>query len=227
MELDKILYGGFENCCITEIFGEYKTGKTQFCHMLCVTSQLTKTENKILYIDTEQTFQPERLKKISDRYHLNFKQTLENITIGKAYNPGHQFNLVKESCSILSNSNHSLLIIDSCTSLYRSDYDGRGELSIRQQHLAVFLRLIQKIAIEYEIPVIVTNQVVSNLNIYGQLSTDNKKAVGGNIMGHATQLKLYLKKHKRNIRVCKIHSSPWIGEKETLFTIDDDGLNDA
>jgi RecA/RadA recombinase len=32
--------GGIESLSITEVFGEFRTGKTQLCHTLCVTSQL-------------------------------------------------------------------------------------------------------------------------------------------------------------------------------------------
>ncbi len=56
VELDKLLEGGIETGSITEIFGEFRTGKTQLCHTLCITSQLSITESggegKAIYIDT-------------------------------------------------------------------------------------------------------------------------------------------------------------------------------
>jgi DNA repair protein RAD51 len=37
--LDNLLGGGIETGSLTEIFGEFRTGKTQLCHTLCVTVQ--------------------------------------------------------------------------------------------------------------------------------------------------------------------------------------------
>lgn len=57
--LDKLLGGGIETTTITEAFGEFRTGKTQLAHTLCVTTQLPKENNggngKVAYIDTEGT----------------------------------------------------------------------------------------------------------------------------------------------------------------------------
>jgi len=57
--LDKLLQGGVESMAITEVFGEFRTGKTQLSHTLCVTAQLAKEEGggagKVAYIDTENT----------------------------------------------------------------------------------------------------------------------------------------------------------------------------
>ncbi len=82
-ELDKLLEGGFETGSITEIFGEFRTGKTQICHQLCVTCQLKVEEGggegKALYIDTEGTFRPERLVAIAERYGLNPDDVLDNV----------------------------------------------------------------------------------------------------------------------------------------------------
>ena len=67
--------GGIETGSITELFGEFRTGKTQLCHQLCVTYQLPLdqggSEGKALYIDTDGTFRPQRLLAIAQRYGLN------------------------------------------------------------------------------------------------------------------------------------------------------------
>ena len=74
-ELDTLLGGGFESDSITELFGEFRTGKTQICHTLCVTCQLPKSdgggEGKAIYIDTEGTFRPEKLALIAERFGLD------------------------------------------------------------------------------------------------------------------------------------------------------------
>ena len=67
--LDTLLGGGIEAGSITELFGEFRTGKTQLCHTLCVTCQMPRNqgggEGKAMYIDCEGTFRPERLIPIA------------------------------------------------------------------------------------------------------------------------------------------------------------------
>ena len=68
---------------ITEAFGEFRCGKTQLSHTLCVTSQLPESDGgangKAAYIDTEGTFRPERLKAIATRFGLDPEEVLENV----------------------------------------------------------------------------------------------------------------------------------------------------
>ena len=72
VELDKLLGGGLESMSITEAFGEFRTGKTQLSHTFCVTTQMPGANGysggKVLYLDTENTFRPDRLRPIADRY---------------------------------------------------------------------------------------------------------------------------------------------------------------
>ena len=88
-EFDKLLGGGIETGSITEIFGEFRTGKTQICHTLCVTVQLPESQGgcsaKAMYIDTEGTFRPKRIIEISERFELDSAVVLENIAYARAY----------------------------------------------------------------------------------------------------------------------------------------------
>eukprot|EP00163_Fabomonas_tropica_P004477 TRINITY_DN13951_c0_g2_i1.p1 TRINITY_DN13951_c0_g2~~TRINITY_DN13951_c0_g2_i1.p1 ORF type:complete len:268 (-),score=58.73 TRINITY_DN13951_c0_g2_i1:673-1476(-) len=151
-ELDKLLQGGIETGSITEMFGEFRTGKTQLCHTLCVTCQLPLdqggAEGKAMYIDTEGTFRPERCLAIAERFGLNGQDVLDNIAYARAYNSDHQTQLLVQASAMMSSSRYALLIVDSATALYRTDYSGRGELSSRQTHLARFLRLLLRLADE-------------------------------------------------------------------------------
>ena len=117
----------------------------------------------------------------------------------------------------------SLLIVDSATSLFRADYSGRGELCNRQAQLGKFLRNLQKIADEHKVVVVVTNQVVANVdgNSFGG---NDKKPIGGHIMAHACQTRLYLKKGLKNNRICKIYDSPSLPSllnKDDFYDYDD------
>ena len=228
-ELDTLLGGGFESNSITELFGEFRTGKTQICHTLCVTCQLPRNEGggegKAIYIDTEGTFRPEKLAPIAERFGLDPKQVIENVFYARAYNSDHQNRLLLQVCALMCEQKFSLLIVDSATALYRTDYTGRGELSNRQMSLAKFLRNLQKIADEHKIVVVITNQVVATVdgNAFGG---NDKKPIGGHIMAHACQTRLYLKKGLKQNRICKIYDSPSLPESEATYSITDRGIDD-
>lgn len=133
-ELDSLLDGGIETGSITELFGEFRTGKTQLCHQLCVTCQLPFNqgggEGKALYIDTEGTFRPERCLAIAERYGLNGEDVLgtkltlfylhvDNIAYARAYNSDHQTKLLIQAATMMSESRFALMVVDSATALYR------------------------------------------------------------------------------------------------------------
>ncbi|KAL1243711.1 DNA repair protein [Trichinella spiralis] len=167
-ELDKLLQGGIETGSITEVFGEFRTGKTQLCHTLAVTCQLPVDmgggEGKCLYIDTEGTFRPERLLSVADRFQLSGPDVLDNVAYARAYNTDHQSQLLIQASAMMSESRYALLIVDSATALYRTDYSGRGELSARQMHLGRFLRYLLRLADEFGVAVLITNQVVAQVD---------------------------------------------------------------
>ena len=228
-ELDTLLGGGFESNSITELFGEFRTGKTQICHTLCVTCQLPKKdgggEGKAIYIDTEGTFRPEKLAAIAERFGLDPKEVIENVYYARAYNSDHQMRLLVQVCALMCEHKFSLLIVDSATALYRTDYSGRAELSNRQMNLAKFLRNLQKIADEHKIVVVITNQVVATVDGNG-FGGNDKKPIGGHIMAHACQTRLYLKKGLKQNRICKIYDSPSLPEGEATYSITDRGIDD-
>ncbi|KAF8168169.1 Rad51-domain-containing protein [Crassisporium funariophilum] len=230
-QLDALLGGGIETGGITELFGEFRTGKSQLCHTLSVTCQLPVSmgggEGKCLYIDSEGTFRPVRLLATAVRYGLNGEEVLDNVAYARAYNADHQNSLLTSASALMSESRFSLLIVDSCTALYRTDYSGRGELSSRQNHLGKFLRTLQRLADEFGIAVVVTNQVMSNPDASaGPYAGNEKKPIGGNIMAHASTTRLQLKKARGNTRSCKIYDSPCLPESETHFAILADGIGD-
>lgn len=97
--LDKILGGGVETSSITELFGEFRTGKTQLSHTLCVTSQLSFEskggQGKVIYLDTEGNFRPERIESIADRFGLDVEQTLDNLIICRVFSHEEQMGNLK------------------------------------------------------------------------------------------------------------------------------------
>lgn len=163
--LDKLLGKGIEAGSITELFGEFRTGKTQLCHTLCVTCQLPVEQGggggMAMFIDTEGTFRPDRIVSIANRYQLDSAKVLDNIAYARAFNTDQQIKLLIQAAALMCENKFALLIVDSATHLYRTDYSGRGELSNRQMHLAKFLRTLQRVADEFSVAVVITNQVVA------------------------------------------------------------------
>lgn len=228
-ELDKLLQGGIETGSITELFGEFRTGKSQLCHTLAVTCQLPIDrgggEGKCLYIDTEGTFRPERLVAIAERYNLSGTDVLDNVAYARAYNSDHQMQLLTQASAMMSESRYALLIVDSATALYRTDYSGRGELSARQMSLAQFMRTLLRLADEYGVAVVITNQVVACVD-GATMFGPSTKPIGGNIMAHASTTRLALRKGRGEQRICKIFDSPCLPEAEATFAINGDGIGD-
>ncbi|KAH9821850.1 putative DNA repair protein RAD51 [Melampsora americana] len=185
--LDALLGGGVDTQSITEFFGEFRTGKSQLCHQLAVTCQLPVDmgggEGKCMFIDTEGTFRPERILAISERYGLDGTEVLNNIAVARAYNTDHQSTLLREASTLMSQARFAILIIDSATALYRTDYVGRAELADRQAHLARFLRTLLSLAEQFGVAVVITNQVMSSPDAATGLG---KAPIGGNIIAHSS-----------------------------------------
>lgn len=231
-ELDTILEGGIETGSITELYGEFRSGKTQLCHTLCVTCQLPidmgGAEGKAMYVDTEGNFRPQRLAQIAERYGLSIPDVLDNVAYARAHNTEHQMQLLVAAASMMAEARFALIVVDSATALFRTEFNGRGELSARQISLGRFLRALQRLADEFGVAVVVTNQVVAaNLDGGSVFAGPSLKPIGGNIMAHATTTRLWLKKGRGENRVVKIVSSPSLPEREATFGIGVEGVCDA
>lgn len=229
-DLDALLGGGIETGSITEMFGEFRTGKTQLCHTLAVTCQMAMdqggAEGKALYIDTENTFRPERCRAVAERFGLDPDEALENVSFARAFNSDHQMSLLHQACALMAETRYALLIVDSATAMYRTDFSGRGELAARQQHMGQFLRHLQRIADEFGCAVVITNQVVAQVDGGAMFVADPKKPIGGNIIAHASQTRLSLRKGRGENRICKIYDSPNLPEAEATFSIAEGGIMD-
>lgn len=229
--LDQLLGGGIESMAITEAFGEFRTGKTQIAHTLCVTSQLPQSmgggNGKVIYVDTESTFRPERIRPIAERYGLDPDATLDNIMVARAYTHEHQMHLLSLVAAKMAEEPYALLIVDSITALFRVDFSGRGELAERQQKLGKMMSTLIKTAEEFNIAVYITNQVVADPGGASMFVADPKKPIGGHVLAHASTTRLSLRKGRGDQRICKIYDSPSLPETECTFSIADQGVIDA
>ena len=226
--LDDLLGGGIETHAVTELFGEYRTGKTQLAHQLCVNVQLDYEEGGLkgsaLYIDTEGTFRPERIIQMANAKNLDYQEILKNIIVGRAYNSDHQILLVKEASKIIEEKNIKLIIVDSLIGHFRSEYIGRGTLANRQQVLNNHIHDLLRISETFdEIAVVFTNQVSAKPDVfYGNPLTHT----GGNIVAHGATIRIFLRKGKGEQRVAKVVDAPNLPEEEAVFSITEDGIQD-
>jgi meiotic recombination protein DMC1 len=228
---DQLLGGGFESMSITEAFGEFRTGKTQIAHTLCVTCQLPTTmgggNGKAIFVDTEATFRPERIRAVEAVALGDGDAALENILVARAHTHEHQAHLLSQVAAKMAEDQFSLLVVDSITALFRVDFSGRGELAERQQKLAKMLSQLIKIAEEFNVVVYITNQVVADPGGASMFVADPKKPVGGHILAHASTTRLSLRKGRGDQRICKIYDSPSLPEAECVFSITEQGIVDA
>ncbi len=225
--LDNLLGGGVETGAITETHGAFGSSKSQLAFQLAVNVQLPKENGGLdgtaIFIDTENTFRPERIQQMAQALGLDSDKTLKNIFIGRAYNSDHQILLVDKAKEILKEKNVKLLVVDSITSMFRSDYSGRGELAPRQQKLNRHLHELQKLSEVHNLAVYVTNQVMSDP---AMMFGDPTRPVGGNILGHAATFRLYLRKSREQKRIVKLIDSPCLPDAETIFKVTEEGIRD-
>ncbi|XVE65941.1 hypothetical protein DITRI_Ditri08aG0040500 [Diplodiscus trichospermus] len=224
--LDELLGGGIETSAITEAFGEFRSGKTQLAHTLCVSTQvfmlplqlptnLRGGNGKVAYIDTEGTFRPDRIIPIAERFGMDPGAVLDNIIYARAYTYEHQYNLLLGLAAKMSEEPFRLLIVDSVIALFRVDFTGRGELAERQQKLAQMLSRLIKIAEEFNVAIYMTNQVIADPG-GGVFISDPKKPAGGHVLAHAATIRLMFRKGKGEQRVCKVFDAPNLPEAEAI-----------
>ncbi|MEM4245947.1 MAG: DNA repair and recombination protein RadA [Candidatus Bathyarchaeia archaeon] len=227
--LNDLLGGGVETQAITELWGEYATGKSQICMKLSIMVQ-QPIENgglngKSLFIDTEGTFSPQRVYQMAQASGFDPEKALENIIYARCYNSDHQALIVDQSFKLCQEDNIKLVIVDSVTSHWRADYIGRENLSERQQKLNFHLHKLLRLAEALNLAVVVTNQVQANpAAFFG----DPNRPAGGNVMAHACTHRIYLRKGKANTRVAKVTDSPCLpSDRDAIFVITEKGIEDT
>ncbi len=227
--LNNLLGGkGIESRAITEAFGAYGSGKTQIGLTLAVNVQLPKEKGgaggKCVFIDTEGTFRPARIKQIAESMDANPEKVLKNIFVARAFNSDHQMLLLEKVSEMVRNGEPiKLVVIDSLTAHFRSEYSGRGQLADRQQKLNRYMHDLMKMAETNNLAVYVTNQVMANP---AQLFGDPTTAIGGNIVGHASTYRMYLRRGKQGSRVSKLIDSPNLPDNECVYFVSNAGIVD-
>ena len=253
-EVDDLLGGGIETQSITEVYGEFGSGKSQVTHQMAVNVQLPREAGGLhgscIFIDSEDTFRPERIDDMvrglpddaieaaledreiegspDDEAALEelVDSFLEHIHVAKAFNSNHQMLLAEKAKELAGEHEDSeypvrLLCVDSLTAHFRAEYVGRGELANRQQKLNKHLHDIDKVGNLYNAAVIVTNQVTSNPDAF---FGDPTKPIGGNILGHKSTFRIYLRKSKGDKRIVRLVDAPNHADGEAVMRVEDGGL---
>ncbi len=223
--LDDLFLGGIETQAVTELYGEFGSGKSQICHTMCITAgqpvESGGLNSGIIYIDTEGTFRPERLEQISSSRNVDPVRALQNVAVCKVYNSAHLELIVKNLGKYIDDYKAKLVVVDSIISLHRAEFSGRGTLADRQQRLNSIMHKLLRISEIYNVAIIVTNQVQSAPDTF---FGDPTKPTGGNVIGHASTYRVYLRKSGEN-RIAKMIDSPYHPYSEVRFTINEKGTD--
>lgn len=228
-ELDELLGGGLETQTITELYGEYGSGKSQVCHQLCVNVQLPPERGGLgggaLYIDTENTFRTERIVQMAEHLDFDPEEVIRNIIFAEAYTSDHQTFLVENADKVVKENNIRLIIVDSLTSHFRSEYLGREMLAERQQKLNKHMHKLIRLARAFNAVAVVTNQVMSKPDVF---FGDAVHPVGGHIVAHTSHTRVFLRKSARGpVRIARLVSSSYLPEGEMVFKITEHGVEDV
>jgi DNA repair protein RadA len=224
--LDELFLGGIETQAVTEFYGEFGSGKSQICHTLCITAgqpvESGGLDSGVIYVDTEGTFRPERLEQIARERGVDPLHALKNVAVCKVYNSAHLELIVKNLGKYVDDYKAKLVIIDSIISLHRAEFAGRGTLADRQQRLNSIMHKLLRIAEIYNIALVVTNQVQSAPDTF---FGDPTRPTGGNVIGHASTYRVYLKKSGEN-RIARMVDSPYHPYGDVRFTVNEKGVDD-
>ena len=253
-EVDELLGGGLETQSITEVYGEFGSGKSQVTHQMCVNVQLPAEygglDGGAIFIDSEDTFRPERIDDMlrglddeilaaelerreiegspgdEEAMEALLESFLDNIHVAKAFNANHQMLLAEKAEELAADASESefpvrLLCVDSLTAHFRAEYVGRGELAERQQKLNKHLHDLDQVGNLHNASVLVTNQVASNPDSY---FGDPTQPIGGNILGHKSTFRIYLRKSKNDKRIVRLVDAPNLADGEAVMRVQDGGL---
>jgi DNA repair protein RadA len=253
-EVDELLGGGVETQSITEVYGEFGSGKSQVTHQLSVNVQFPAEygglEGSAIFIDSEDTFRPERIEDMlfglddeiledvleereidgslddEETKEALLEDVLDKIHVAKAFNSNHQILLAEKAKELAGASQDDeypcrLLCVDSLTAHFRAEYVGRGELADRQQKLNKHLHDLMRVGDLNNTAVVVTNQVQSNPDAF---FGDPTKPIGGNILGHTSTFRIYLRKSKADKRIVRLVDAPNLADGEAVMRVQDAGL---
>ena len=226
--IDELVGGGLETQTITEFYGEYGVGKSVLCHQLAVNAQLPLERGGLngaaLYLDTENTFRPEWIIRMAEPLGIDPQETAQKIIYSEAYNSDHQILLLEKADKVIKENNVRLIIVDSLTAHFRSEYLGREMLAERQQKLNSHMHRLVRLARAFNAVAVVTNQVMSKPDQFFAMAVE---PVGGHVVAHTSHTRIFLRRTASGpVRIARLVSSPYLPEGERIFKVTGAGIQD-
>ncbi len=206
--LDTLLQGGVPTGTFVELYGAPQSGKTQMCYSLAANTLLPEDfgglDSGVIWLDTEGSFSSQRLKQVLSYYEYTYnipkgKLNTNRFMVAATRTLAQIEQAIKEAGKIITKNKVKLLIVDSLMDPFRSEYGGLGELASRQKHLNKFLHSLMRIAEAYDLAVVYTNQVMANPDPFAT-AMDKIQPVGGFVLGHASDIRLWLRRATSKIR---------------------------
>lgn len=226
--LDEILKGGIETRAVTELYAEFGSGKTQMAFTLAVNAQLPTDKGglggKVIWLDTERTFRPERIEQIAISRDLDAGAVIDGIAVAKIKNAAHLEMFIKELARLIRQHNAKLVVVDSIIALHRAEFAGRGTLYDRQHRINIIMNQLVKLADFFNVAIVITNQVSASPDTY---FGDPVKPTGGNVISHFSTYRLSLRKGGGNTRIVRIVDSPYHPYVDCKVQIDVEGVTDV
>ena len=224
--VDRLIDGGLETQTITEFYGEYGSGKSQICHQLCVNVQLPPEKGGLdgsaLYIDSENTFRTERIVSMARHLELDPEQVVRNIIYAEAYTSDHQMFLLDNADEVIKMNNVKLIIVDSLTAHFRSEYIGRQMLPSRQQKLNKYMHKLLSLSRAFNTIVVITNQVMAKPESSFGTAVN---PIGGHVVAHTIQTRIFLRRASRDqVRIARLVACPYLPQGEVIFKITENGI---
>lgn len=229
---DNMLKGGVETEAITEIYGEFGTGKTQFC--MTVAAEAVGNGYNTYWIDCENTFNEDRFEEILTSRGIaktpeELDKVYERIHIYRTQNTDMVVSKIESLGKIIREKQIRVLIIDGMVGKFRAEYLGRGTLAERQQALAKIMYQLQNIAFFYGVAIVFTNQVMEDPARFAPSGGDIMKPIGGHVVAHASSYRMYVRKNAEKAdpkRVVRMMDSPKGDIVEEFFKLTEKGIED-
>lgn len=225
--LDNLLQGGIRSREITEFVGEFAAGKTESLLTTLVVNLPVRPDCTAIWFDTEESFSDRRVTQIATERGINAEGILERTIYTPIWHTQHFEEMIYQADSILKARNVKIIFVDSLVASLRAEYIGRETLWHRQQILNKILRILLNYARAFNLAVIVTNQVVADpAQIYTQDPVRRMPPVGGNILAHNAETRLYLRKAADTMRIVRLIDSSWLPPGECVIKISSKGIED-
>ena len=191
--VDDLMDGGITTGRITEVFGAFKSGKSNLCNTVAVTVQLPEEDGgldgDVVFIDTEGTFTQAKIARIARRFGIDPEKALQRIHVAKVFSSDHQLQMIEAVEKLMQAYSIKLIVVDSLMALLRNEYIGIGQLAPRQAMLNNMIHFLSQLADTYNLAVLLTNQVT--VKMAGTVCYED--AIGGNIVQHGCHFRYRVK----------------------------------